>query len=102
MNNLPLPNIATPDLLGHAARMRHTIDTLLGQHVSPRARMLIYYQDMQALCEHGAMVAVDLTVDLAYLLPTDPRNIPGLVTLDADALAARTRDMIAMRSRMLN
>lgn len=100
---LPLPHPATPDLLDHAARMRHTIDALLGQDFTPRTRMITYYQDMLALCEHGAMVAVDLTVDLAYLLPTDPRvTTPGLVTLDPIALRARTRDMIQMRSRTLN
>lgn len=97
-----LPLLFDPTLLEQARKMRQTIDALLGQHLSPRTCMITHYHDLQALTARGHLIAVDLTVDIAYLIPEDPRNTPGLVTLDPDALAARTRDMIAMRSSKLN
>lgn len=96
-----IPIIIDPTLLEQARKVRQSIDALLGQHLSPRTCMIIHYHDLQALTARGHLIAVDLTIDLAYLTPEDPR-LPGLVTLDSDALAARTRDMIAMRSSRLN
>ncbi|MCB9135125.1 MAG: hypothetical protein H6636_06850 [Anaerolineales bacterium] len=105
--NTPLPHPNLPllfdlTLLEQASKMRQTIDALLGQHLTPRERLIAHYRDLEALAAHGAILAVDLTVDIAYILEDDPRNVPGLVTLDPETLAARTRDMIAMRSRRLN
>ena len=104
MTSLPHPLIPLsldPSLLEQARKMRQTIDALLGRHLSPRTCMIAHYNDLQNLAARGTLIAIDLTVDIAYLTPEDPR-LPGLVTLDPEALAARTRDMIAMRSRHLN
>ena len=102
LSHPPLPLLVDPTLLEQATKMRQTIDALLGQHLTPRERLLAHYHDLEDIAAHGALLAVDLTIDIAFILEDDPRNVPGLVTLDPDALAARTRDMIAMRSRQLN
>lgn len=98
----PLPLYGDRSLIEQAQKMRQTMDALLGQHLSPRNRLLVYYRDLEDIANHGGLIAIDLVIDIAYIVPEDPRNVPGLVTLDAEALRARTRDMIAMRSRSLN
>lgn len=102
---LPLP--VSDELLQHASRMRQSIENLLGKHIPTRMRLLLYYQHLEELVKHAAMVAIDLTVDIAFLVPDDPRvagpqALPNLVMLDPEALAPRVWDMIGMRSRGLN
>lgn len=99
--NLPtLPLPANPELLAYAHAMREVTDDLLGPTLTPRQRMLLHYRDMLDMASYGALIAIDLTVDLAFVVPSHPAA-QG-ITLDDDALRARIRDMIAMRSAKLN
>jgi len=93
-------------LLHHAAAMRAAVYELLGDSLPPLARLRIYHLDMLALVEYGAMLAIDLTIDIAYILPGhavlhDPAAPPP-ITLDPETLRARIADLLAMHARKLN
>lgn len=99
---LPLPT--PPALLFHADLMRDKLTRMFYSKLpGKRDQLRAYHANMLDLAQAGAILAVDLTVDIAYLTEDDPLlATPGLVLLDPEALAARIHDMLHMRARKLN
>ncbi|NUM44835.1 MAG: hypothetical protein HUU38_09005 [Anaerolineales bacterium] len=101
MNATPfLPVACNPEYLLHADSMRNLICKQFFAHLTGLEQLRTYHSHMVDIVKRDQMVAIDCILDIAYYMPE--QVAPDVAVLDPDALAARTRDMIAMRSRSLN
>ncbi len=93
---------ADPWLLHHAALMQQLVTAQFFPEYNGLTKLRIYHDYMQELVDRGHLVAVDLTVDIAYLTPDDPAVWPGLVVMEITELRQRIHDILSIRGRILN